>query len=652
MKKILLLLLIGAPVSNVLAQSLHLSTMNSFLNSAFEQQSQPIIKSNIIPSKTVSSFVIGGIAQIMQAEKFNFEISPNTVTHGDTLIVGFTAKDTLFVTGTWNHSGPILVMNDGVVIFKNANANILGDLLIVGYGKVFADSSLLNFPQQFFYQRTILVFQHGYLNFSNTKLNYGGFTHNFTVSDSGVVVMNNVTQTDFTTTGLSGNGSISINGCNLTGEFIIMDNVNLQLQNVQQALLWHHFPSTAVINHNFPSGDSLSSYTFNNSTVGVSGIDYNIQVNNSTHIEWGMMPLGGSDITVSDSKIRAIGLWFTGNDSSSVSGLVDNASYPDFTAPLNDRNLHIKNSSVTTWSLYIFDSKKLYIKGCILGEVGSFGISKITGENYWVDGSGGYCFSSDSSFYFNANVVVSSAVRSERNSFFVFAYSTQTVGVPTAIGQSVLVVAQSVIPQDPIAFDRSAVWLANIAQPVIGNINTDISIIGSAWIDKTKASPLMDFAQYKVDFQKEGDIVWTSLTGNITNEVRNGTLATWDTRTLATGNYILRLTLSDTWGNHVEAKKTVNLQSGALSTDLLAFDTKLRIYPNPFSEQTVIQTTSVLNDATLLVSDIFGKNIVRISGIVGQTITLNREDLPAGIYFIRLVQDNQVLADAKIVVCD
>ncbi len=289
---------------------------------------------------------------------------------------------------------------------------------------------------------------------------------------------------------------------------------------------------------------------------------------------------------------------------------------------------------------------------CIFGFGDYIGTSKITGESYWVDGSGGYCFSSDSSFYFNANVVVSSAVRSERNSFFVFAYSTQTVGVPTAIGQSVLVVAQSVIPQDPIAFDRSVVWLANIAQPVIGNINTDIPIIGSAWIDKTKSSPLMDFAQYKVDFQKEGDIVWTPLTGNITNEVRNGTLATWDTRTLATGNYILRLTLSDTWGNHVEAKKTVILQSEALSAYLCAFDKKLRIYPNPFSEQTVIQTTTVLNDATLFVSDIFGKNIVRISGIVGQAITLNREDLPAGIYFIRLVQDNQVLADAKIVVCD
>ena len=54
----------------------------------------------------------------------------------DTLIVGFFPGDTLRVTGVWANNGPIIVLQDGVLIFEHANATILGDLFVIGRGQV------------------------------------------------------------------------------------------------------------------------------------------------------------------------------------------------------------------------------------------------------------------------------------------------------------------------------------------------------------------------------------------------------------------------------------------------------------------------------------------------------------------------------------
>ncbi len=599
-----------------------------------------------------STSVIKQLEIMTEHKNSRNDLVPHTVNIGDTLVVGYTPRDTLFVSGKWSHTGPIFVFNDGVIIFKNADATILGDLFVVGSGKVFADSSALYFPQQYFYQRTILVFQNGSLNLTNTTLNYGGFSHNLSVGDSGSVLMNNITQTDFTTAGVSGKGTIAINRCNLAGEFIVMDSAYLRLQKVKTAIIWHYFPSNSTINHAFPSGDNLISYSFNNSTKGVKGISYKIQVDSSSDIQWGLMPVNGSDITISQSLVRAIGLWFKGKDSSSVDGLVNNSSYSDFSAQLTDRSLRLINSSVKTWSLYVFDAKNLFVSGSVLGEVGSFGSSKVLGANYWVDGSGGYCFASDTSVYYNSNSVVSSSLRSERNAMMIFAYSTQTGGITASTGRSVLIIVQSSIAQDPVAYDQSSAWLANIAQPSTCNTDAIVPIIGSAWIDKTDASLLMDFSYFSMDYQKEGDNGWTALMEKTTKESRNDTLAKWNTQSLTAGKYTLRLTLADTWGNTVEAKKPVVMLPSIVNVAEFVEDLGLTVFPNPFSSQFFLKTDINLNNATLTVKNIFGQTLVQRMHISGQNITFDRENLPSGIYFITITQNDKIIAIKKVVIAD
>lgn len=76
------------------------------------------------------------------------------------------------------------------------------------------------------------------------------------------------------------------------------------------------------------------------------------------------------------------------------------------------------------------------------------------------------------------------------------------------------------------------------------------------------------------------------------------------------------------------------------------------IFPNPFSSQTVLQTDNLLHNATLTVDNCFGQTVAQIKNIYGQTVTLQRNALPAGLYFIRLTEDNKQIATKKIIITD
>jgi len=106
---------------------------------------------------------------------------------------------------------------------------------------------------------------------------------------------------------------------------------------------------------------------------------------------------------------------------------------------------------------------------------------------------------------------------------------------------------------------------------------------------------------------------------------------------------------------------TVNGNSITPSVDNLCFSSginefsknnKFFIYPNPFSSQTTLQTDNVLHNATLAVDNIFGQTVKEIKNISGQTITLHRDNLPSGLYFIRLTQDSKVITADKLVITD
>jgi hypothetical protein len=586
------------------------------------------------------------IKKMEEVKKMNF----NKLSHPgsaakvlDTVYVGLVPHDTLRITGSYIHTGPIFVVNDGVLIIHNAVVNNAGDLVVFGSGRVLADSSAITFPQTYFYQRSVIAVQHGYISFKNCSFSYSGMSHSLVMGDSATIVMNVVHNYDWTTAGLYGSPTINIRGSNLGGEYILSDNGHATFNHVDTLLLWHQFPNLSVVNYAFPNGDTVYNYNFNNTVSGISGINYNVSADSCYQVWWAMMPVNGSDITVSNSTIRAIGAWFQRGDTATVTGLYDDSTYINFVAPLTDRNLHLINCHVQTWSLYVFDSSKININHCTLGEVGTEQHANIQAQHFLLDGSGGYFWATDTSGIISDFSTVYSTVRSEKNGIFVLAYSNMPFNGPTSIGNSLVVSVQNTIALDPVPYDASVAWMENISQPNTVHADSLIPVIGSAWIDHGPSGGWMNFLNYTLSYQLQGSVGWTYIVSDSTTEIRNNLLGKWNTAGLAAGTYILRLVVKSNLLDTVEDFKAVTLLPGiTLSIKNQEEDNLiLNCYPNPAADQiTVASSNAKYPLSSIKIYNVLGEMVYQSMNKLSNVI-VDIHDFKKGIYFIETIANEK-----------
>lgn len=74
------------------------------------------------------------------------------------------------------------------------------------------------------------------------------------------------------------------------------------------------------------------------------------------------------------------------------------------------------------------------------------------------------------------------------------------------------------------------------------------------------------------------------------------------------------------------------------------------VYPNPFTTAVTFRFPGPLRNARLELTDNTGRRIRTITGISGNTLNLQREELPSGIYFYRITGENAVLFTGKLMV--
>ncbi len=80
--------------------------------------------------------------------------------------------------------------------------------------------------------------------------------------------------------------------------------------------------------------------------------------------------------------------------------------------------------------------------------------------------------------------------------------------------------------------------------------------------------------------------------------------------------------------------------------------TTFNILPNPFSTKTVLQWNYSAQSATLSIYNYFGQSVKEINNISGETISLSRDNLSSGFYFIQLMEGNKIIFIDKIIITD
>jgi hypothetical protein len=621
------------------AQQSDLSTAVRQFNSE-AQRSQAWNYSSDLKNTNAQQPLQTGVKQYLEKfhdTQFLKKLSNKTANADSMLVIGATPGDSLIISGNWNCKVDILVFGDGKLRFKNAYATISGNIYVWGNNaEITADSSTLYIPQQYFYQRSIVAAGAGKVRFNHVTLDFSGLSHNMVAADSSTFDFTDVTKVGFTTNGLSGKAKYFINGTNLAGEFVIGDESELDFKKANTVLLWHEVPQNGTFHFSFPPAGIVPSYNFNPQLPGITNINYHIKLDSCTDVMWALMPADGSDVDITESKIRAIGLWFLA-DSVHVNGLVNNSDYNDFTALLSDRSLRLRNSTVQTWSLYSMHQSKISVKGCILGEIGSMGTSQVQTNSVFVDGSGGYMWANDTSFFVAFSTPITTNVRSERNGIMIFAYSPLNYGTATALGNSTLLAIQSSLPEQPVAYDNASVWNVSILQPSSGNSNSVIPIYGYALIDRTPTCVNPDMAWYQMFYSTPDNDSLIAITAKISIEKRNDTLAKWNTAGLKPGQYLLHIFASDSSSNPVivEAVRSFSLNPGVLEVENQEIS-NVKVYPNPFSKTLFIDLPWANSVATVYNA----KGIIVRKEDISKGITgIDVSDLPVGLYVLILSHD-------------
>jgi hypothetical protein len=81
-------------------------------------------------------------------------------------------------------------------------------------------------------------------------------------------------------------------------------------------------------------------------------------------------------------------------------------------------------------------------------------------------------------------------------------------------------------------------------------------------------------------------------------------------------------------------------------------DLTFGIYPNPFSTSTSFQTTKPMENATLTIYSSLGQVVKVVKNINGNSFTFDRDDLPGGLYYVQLSQNNITIASEKMIITE
>jgi hypothetical protein len=78
----------------------------------------------------------------------------------------------------------------------------------------------------------------------------------------------------------------------------------------------------------------------------------------------------------------------------------------------------------------------------------------------------------------------------------------------------------------------------------------------------------------------------------------------------------------------------------------------LSVHPNPCSIETTLQTNINLHNARIIIVDCLGETVRQLNNISGQKIRFSRDNLPNGLYFLQLVERNEIIAVNKLLLID
>lgn len=155
-------------------------------------------------------------------------------------------------------------------------------------------------------------------------------------------------------------------------------------------------------------------------------------------------------------------------------------------------------------------------------------------------------------------------------------------------------------------------------------------------------------------FGKINSGIITLQAGNTINSTSWTPLTVQSSFSLSTGDTALVVLYGGLVGGPLQGYGYFDLIKLEQVTGINSLEQKqsIKIFPNPFNNQTTLQTDNLLDNANLTVYNYSGQVVKQIKNISEQTVVLTRENFVSGLYFVRLTQDSKVISVNKLVITD
>ncbi len=463
----------------------------------------------------------------------------------DDLIIGDDPVDeTMVITDFYSYRGDIHVINQGTLIVQGPAGHLVidGNLYVRDTGIFRVSGGTFTLNQTTRYQYGFSVENAGTVEFNSAEIRCNGMPGNAYFVNQATVSYTDTTS-DIHCTAMAGDDAVvAVTQSTHSLELIITGRAEATFTGSSGSILWLGFTAGNIADFTMPDTSGTLDWEFSSDLPGVSGVEFRLTVSGCTEMLLGLISWETSDVTVRDSDVRVLGIYFGGDTQQTLTGLVNNSHYTDRDFGFADRSLRMVNTTVQTWNLYSGGSQTLNLTHCILGEVITYGTSVCNMTRCTMDGTGGYLGAWDTSLLTCTFCNATCEIMNTGGSFLFYLYSSQTVDGMVLRQNASVLLFNSVLMRDPVMKDASLALDLALTEPFHqAPVDSDVPVIGSSRILTGPDKPT-EFESFRLEYgEGSAPETWTALGSEQSEPVANGELAVWDTRGLTPGIYTLRL---------------------------------------------------------------------------------------------------------------
>jgi hypothetical protein len=368
-----------------------------------------------------------------------------------------------------------------------------------------------------------------------------------------------VEDTDFGDVQLISAGNAKLVASRLNGNFevLVQDDSTMELADIPREpdegriWVWVEFPAGSVAEYTPPMPGFVSHWSFPppNST----GINQSVLVDRCEVMLWPMQVGEDSRLTLRDipeSNWVVVGLFLS--EAVSIDNLTNGRTYAS-TQLFFNQEINLVNASIDTWNLYPQLDARILVRDSVLGEILSFGRSRVSVERTTIDGSGGFLGARDRSQIVLSDSTVTCTIEAANDSTIelhdsvVDPYPQDPTGSFTRFGaydRGRLFADQTPVNTTPALGGDGVVGVSFVVNPPDSPPATPASLFGSVGLFNLGGGPVLEGWRLEAIPRRAGRAVPIA---EGENNVEEGEIAVWSDSDPVV-DQLLRTVLRDSWG--------------------------------------------------------------------------------------------------------